>query len=99
MSTAGATVQPGNFEGHELRTFGFHIAREQGLEYLTPFDYQGPDAGSEIWGETLDLLSARAVRAKHGLEEGYPGWEERVEQFVTFRRAFDRSRDERAATG
>ena len=69
-----------NFEGHELRIYGFHIARQQGLEYITPFDYQGEDTawlGGKVWVVLRDHL----LKVKHGVEPGDPGWDELSEQY------------------
>lgn len=69
-----------NFERHELRIYGFHIARQQGLEYITPFDYQGEDAawlGGKVWVALRDHL----LKVKHGVEPGDPGWDELSKQY------------------
>lgn len=82
-----------NFRGHELRELGFWIARVQDLEYLTAFDYQGPDAGSEVWGLMLERLSERAVQRLHGTAPGDPSYERLTAEFDSLRRAFERNGD------
>ncbi len=49
-----------NFEGHELEVWGFPIAYGQGLEHITPFDYQGPDA-AWIWSDIVGAVMAHAL--------------------------------------
>lgn len=63
-----------NFEGHELEVWGFPIARDRGLEYLTPFDYQGDDA-AWIWDEIVERMAFHLVAVKHGLKQGDSEWE------------------------
>lgn len=94
-SEAGADVlelsrlASNNFRGHELRELGFKIARSSGLEYLTAFDYQGPEAGSFVWGEMVDSLSKIAVRRKYGISPSDLSWESRRRGFHAQRRKFD----------
>ena len=71
-----------NFAGHELEVFGFALAELAGLEYITPFDYQGEDAG---WGNVFGELMTRATRialgSALGLEPGEAGFEEEAQAF------------------
>ena len=79
-----------NFLGHELEVWGFELARRGGHEYVTPFDYQGTDIGSEVWGQIIGRLRAHAVALKHGVREGQPEWEELAGAFDDGRKAFER---------
>ncbi|MCD4748751.1 MAG: hypothetical protein K8R59_05185 [Thermoanaerobaculales bacterium] len=69
-----------NFEGHELEVFGFAIARREGLEYITPFDYEGEDA---LWdfGAVLNRTVEHAIKTKHGLKDGDKGFDEVAGEF------------------
>lgn len=49
-------------DGHEGVVWGFAAAAAAGLEEITAFDYQGPDAGTLVWGEMLEALRDTAVR-------------------------------------
>lgn len=70
----------GNFENHELEVWGFPIAFERGIEYLTPFDYQGDDA-AWIWTDIVAAVAVHAIEKKHGLKEGDVGWDDAVERY------------------
>lgn len=67
-----------NFQGHELEVFGFAIARKQGLEYITPFDYQGKDAEWDF-GAVINRTLVLAIERKHGLKEGDAGFDDASE--------------------
>ena len=79
-----------NFKGHELEIWGFELARQGGHEYVTPFDYQGTDIGSEVWGQILDRLKSHAIRINHGVEEGDARWSPLEDAFDDARRAFEK---------
>lgn len=79
-----------NFRGHELEVWGFELARRGNHEYLTPFDYQGADTGSEVWGQIIARLRAHAVASKHGINEGAPPWKALTQAFDEGRKAFER---------
>lgn len=82
-----------NFRGHELEEFGFKIAQKQGLEYITPFDYQGKEAGSEVWGQIIEKLGVLAIQKKHGLKESDSEWKNLADEFNKIRQAFEEKRD------
>ena len=82
-----------NFRGHELEEFGFKIAQKQGLEYITPFDYQGKEAGSEVWGEIIEKLGVLAIQKKHGVKESDEEWKNLADEFNKIRQAFEEKRD------
>lgn len=77
-----ASLTNENFEGHELEVWGFPIARERGLEYLTPFDYQGDDA-AWIWDDIVERVATHLVEVEHGLEQGDPGWDAAMGRYFT----------------
>lgn len=79
--------------GHEIEVFGFEIARAQSLEYITPFDYQGDDVGSEVWDDILKQLRIFVVAKKHGVKESHPKWKELADDFDKDRSAFEEKRD------
>ncbi|MEM7482954.1 MAG: DUF5694 domain-containing protein [Acidobacteriota bacterium] len=72
----------GNFAGHELEVFGFHLAERWGLEEVTPFDYQGIDAD---WGKTYSEMMRRAreiaLEQVLNLSPSDPSWEEEEARF------------------
>lgn len=70
-----------NFEHHEFEIWGFPIAHEQGLEYITPFDYQGED-GAWIWMDIVMAVAAHALAVEHGIEQGDEGWDAAFEQYA-----------------
>lgn len=82
------------FKGHELEVLGFEIAGKQNLEYITPFDYQGNEAGSEVWGILIERLRAFAIEKKHGVKESDAEWKTLAEDFDTGRRAFEETRNQ-----
>lgn len=84
-----------NFRGHELRVWGFEVARVQDHEYLVPFDYQGDDTGWDVWGRMLERLRTVALLETMRLEPGEPGWEEERERFDELRGAFEENGDPR----
>jgi len=67
------------FAGHEIAVFAFPVAERRGLAYLTPFDYQGPDAD---WrGSMLQLFQhvrAIAISQVFGAHEGDSNWDDLV---------------------
>jgi hypothetical protein len=80
-------------KGHEIEVFAFEIARKRGLEYITPFDYQGKEAGTEVWGILLKQLRALAIERKHGIKESAPSWKQLAETFDKERQAFEQKKD------
>jgi hypothetical protein len=82
-----------NFKDHELEVFGFEIARKQGIEYITPFDYQGSEAGSEVWGEMLDSLMTVALRSKYQVDKNDPNWEKLSKEFKSERQDFENNKN------
>ena len=77
-----------NMAGHEIGVWGFEIAAARGHEYVSPFDYQGTDIGSEVWGQMLEALRERGLR-HDGLAPGAPGYEAAATAFDTAREAFE----------
>jgi len=71
-----------NFNGHELEVFGFWLAYRHGIDYITPFDYQGSDAD---WNKTIEEIfmgvAALAVKQKHGVSRSDDEWEKTMEDF------------------
>lgn len=53
--------------GHEGVEWGFAVAAALGLEEITAFDYQGPDAGTLVWGEMLGAIRDTALRRVGGV--------------------------------
>ena len=82
-----------NFARGESNVFGFEIARKQGVEYITPFDYQGEEAGSGVWGEMLNSLTALAIKSKHQLEKTDVKWKKVADEFKKERRRFEQNKD------
>jgi hypothetical protein len=81
-----------NFRGHELEVWGFPIALAHDINFITPFDYQGKDAGW-IWDEIVQLVAFHAVSVKHGLKQGDEGWERVLEQYFNGMAAWASSGD------
>ncbi|MCD4653289.1 DUF5694 domain-containing protein [bacterium] len=71
-----------NFNGHELEVFGFWLAYRHGINYITPFDYQGSDAD---WDKTIEEIfmgvAVLAVKLKHGVSRGDDQWEKAIGDF------------------
>lgn len=78
-----------NMAGHELEVWGFELAHALDHEYLTPFDYQGSDVGSEVWGEILERLRTLVLERRHGLRPGSPGYDQAALDFDAERGRFE----------
>lgn len=79
--------------GHEAVEFGFAAAATAGLEEVTPFDYQGPEAGSEVWGEMLEAMADTAAARIDRARPGTPAWTAARARFDSLRSRFDATRD------
>lgn len=79
--------------GHEAVEFGFAAAAAAGLEEVTPFDYQGPEAGSEVWGEMLEAMADTGVARVDGLGPASPGWTAARARFDSLRGRWEANRD------
>lgn len=77
-----------NMAGHELEVWGFQIAFSLGHEYLSPFDYQGNDVGSEVWGQLLDGMRDRVLR-RQGLGPRSAGYRAAADAFDAARTRFE----------
>ena len=81
-----------NFSRHEIGVWGFPLAYEQGLAYLTPFDYQGEDA-AWIWMEIVEAVMVHAIEQRHGLHPGEAGWDTAAAEFGSAAEAYANGRD------
>ncbi len=88
-----ARLTSNNFAGHEANEFGFTAALAGSAEYLTAFDYQGPDARPEVWGDMLDSLRVTAIAKVHRATQGDPGWQVMADSFTAQRRRFEGKQD------
>jgi hypothetical protein len=55
-----------NLDGHEAAEVGFAVGAAHGARVLTAFDYQGPEAGTLVWGEMLERLRELAIAGRGG---------------------------------
>lgn len=80
--------------GHEAGVWGFSIAAEQDLERIVPFDYQGPLAGSDVWGEMLGAMRDTAlVLVDRVVRTDTASWRAAATRYDSLRTLFESSRD------
>jgi hypothetical protein len=82
-----------SFAGHELQQFGFAVGRWSGVEYITPFDYQGADAEPGAWGDMLERLRSIALELVDRVRPGDPGWDTTAKRYDAQRQAFETRKD------
>lgn len=68
-----------HLEGHEAAEFGFAVGAAHGARVLTPFDYQGSEAGTLVWGEMLGRLRELAIAGRGGSAAAFDSLRRRYE--------------------
>lgn len=83
----------GLLDGHEAVAWGFALAAEQKLDMIIPFDYQGPRAGSAVWGEMLRALRDTALTRAGLRRRDSVGYARAEAEFDSLRARFETSGD------
>lgn len=83
----------GLLDGHEAVVWGFALAAERDLGSIIPFDYQGPRAGSEVWGEMVESLRDSALAAARFSRRDSVAYARAAAEFDSLRERFEDSGD------